>query len=101
MSDTEWWMIEGTDNTWGGRVGQVVLENVHPPTVCEGQHCVMHNPSDHHMREWEIVWRGDKGVMERTCPHGVGHPDPDDAAFLVREGRDYLTIHGCDGCCRG
>jgi hypothetical protein len=38
--------------------------------------------------------------MERLCPeHGVGHPDPDDAAFNVRMGRAYLNVHGCCGCC--
>jgi hypothetical protein len=30
-------------------------------------------------------------MMERTCRHGVGHPDPDDL--------NPDTIHGCDGCC--
>lgn len=29
---------------------------------------------------------------ERTCPHGVGHPDPDD---VLNEDK----VHGCDGCC--
>jgi hypothetical protein len=38
--------------------------------------------------------------MERICPHGVGHPDPDDAAYHIRIGQGYKTIHGCDGCCR-
>ena len=51
----------------------------HDETQCAGRHCCIHNPSSHHMRGWPMVWRGDKGVMERTCPHGVGHPDPDDA----------------------
>jgi hypothetical protein len=47
-----------------------------------------------------MYWRDDKGVMERLCPeHGVGHPDPDDAAFNIRMGRDYLNVHGCCGCC--
>lgn len=36
-------------------------------------------------------WRDDRSFMERICPHGVGHPDPDD------EHAD--PIHGCDGCC--
>jgi hypothetical protein len=43
--------------------------------------------------------------MERICPHGVGHPDPDDLAYRIsiakKMGKDtkYLGIHGCDGCC--
>lgn len=68
------------------------LVNVHPPTRCVGQYCTIHNPSEHHMREWTQFWRQDAGFMERTCPHGVGHPDPDEP---------YTPPgHGCDGCCR-
>lgn len=36
--------------------------------------------------------------MERTCPHGVGHPDPDDAAYRASQG-DTDCTHGCDWCC--
>jgi len=73
----------------------------HSPDKCSGSHCCIHNPSDHHMREWPMSWRDDKGVMERICPHGIGHPDPDDVAHGIRIGRDEsLNIHGCDGCCR-
>jgi len=52
------------------------------------------------MKTWPQNWRDDKGVMERICPHGVGHPDPDDVVYLIKIGREYLTVHGCDGCCR-
>jgi len=76
------------------------LTNVHDPSKCEGEHCCIHNPSAHHMANWPQLWRQDKGVMERICPHGIGHPDPDDAAYNRRIGKDYLSIHGCDGCCR-
>jgi len=73
----------------------------HSPDKCSGEHCCIHNPSDHHMSDWPMVWRSDKGVMERICPHGVGHPDPDDVAHGKRIGRDdALNIHGCDGCCK-
>lgn len=71
----------------------------HDESKCAGQHCCIHNPSDHHMRDWPMLWRADKGVMERICPHGCGHPDPDDAAYQERIGKNYLNIHGCDGCC--
>lgn len=79
-----------------------VLGDVHPETKCAGRACVVHNPSDHRMRDWPLVWRADKGgSMERTCPeHGVGHPDPDDLAYHVAEGRDWVANHGCCGCCR-
>lgn len=78
---------------------QTVTLRTHSPDQCAGQHCCIHNPSDHHMREWPFNWREDTKVMERICPHGVGHPDPDDAAHNVRIGKEYKTVHGCDGCC--
>ena len=95
----ELWMGRATSEVFGFALGETVLENVHPATACEGEHCVLHNPSEHHMRSWPTVWRGDKRIMERTCPHGVGHPDPDDLAFHIRNERSYVGVHGCDGCC--
>jgi hypothetical protein len=84
--------------------GQTVL--VHPECDCQGEHCVIHNPSDHSMRDFPTHWRGDIGLMERICPHGVGHPDPDDLAFKYRMAEkfnrpkpDHFAVHGCDGCC--
>lgn len=71
----------------------------HPESECVGP-CPLHKPSDHHMRDWPIVWRGDKGIFERTCPHGIGHPDPDSLRRAVEYYEDaYAGVHGCDGCC--
>lgn len=82
-----------------------VLVNVHKPSACAGRACVIHAPSDHHMVDWPTNWR-DGGFfdikpphMERVCPHGIGHPDPDDAAYHESIGGD-ISNHGCDGCCR-
>ena len=78
--------------------GQTI--SVHEASQCKGQHCVIHNPSDHHMKTWPTNWRQSRFMMERICPHGVGHPDPDDLAFKVSiAARDADGIHGCDGCC--
>jgi hypothetical protein len=96
---TRYLIGDATDPFIGAHQGVAVLENVHLPASCEGEFCVIHNPSEHHMRSWPLVWRDDKGVMERMCAHGVGHPDPDDAAFQARVGRGSLNIHGCDVCC--
>lgn len=71
----------------------------HDPSKCAGQNCCIHNPSNHHMKDWPMKWRSDKCVMERICPHGIGHPDPDDAAYNTACGKDFLNVHGCDGCC--
>lgn len=76
-----------------------LLTNIHDKSKCKGQFCCVHNPSEHHMRTWPLNWRNDTSVMERICPHGVGHPDPDDAAYNIRIGQEWKTTHGCDGCC--
>lgn len=86
------------DRTW--LYGEVVLSAVHNPQLCAGRHCVVHNPSDHHMRSWHLSWRDDKGIFERICPHGIGHPDPDQVAYFKEAGLEALGIHGCDRCCR-
>jgi len=61
----------------------------------------VHNPSDHHMKEWPVYFCSAKNFLaERNCPHDVGHPDPDSVAYFARIGKEYLSVHGCDGCCR-
>lgn len=95
----EVWMGEATEPQFGFHIGQTVLVNVHTPDKCAGRPCVLHNPSDHHMRDWPLVWRGDRRIMERKCPHRIGHPDPDDLAYQLSIGADS-GVHGCDGCCR-
>lgn len=97
---TTWIIGSAAEAESGAQVGAATLTNVHPPTTCAGRPCVVHNPSDHHMREWRLNWRADRGLMERLCPHGIGHPDPDDMAYQVSVGRKGQGIHGCDGCCR-
>lgn len=76
---------------------------MHPPTQCKGESCTIHNRSDHHMRDMRQHWRDDRGMMERICEHGVGHPDPDEYVFtndeFTNEERMFFGVHGCDGCC--
>jgi len=67
---------------------------VHNKSQCRGEYCCIHNPSKHHMNDWPQHWRDDRGIMERICPHGIGHPDPDQ--IMANE---HNWIHGCDGCC--
>lgn len=75
------------------------LVNVHPETECVGS-CPIHKPSGHHMRDWPLVWRDAKRIFERTCPHGVGHPDPDSLRHAVEYDEDWTVgVHGCCGCC--
>lgn len=98
--DGDGWLIgSATEEQFGVQVGPTVLVNVHPAERCQGRACVVHNPSDHHMRTWVLNWRGDRRLMERLCPkHGVGHPDPDDVAWQVSQGYGG-GVHGCCGCC--
>jgi hypothetical protein len=87
-----------------GGAGQM-LTNVHDRADCTGGACPIHSPSDHRMRDWPLNWRDDRRLMERICPHGIGHPDPDHLAHTERlrgkEAADTEGVHGCDGCCRG
>ena len=62
----------------------------HDKEDCVGEYCCIHRVSDHHMVTWPQHYRGDRCIMERTCKHGVGHPDPDDLFIKDR-------VHGCDG----
>lgn len=86
----------------GGRTwaipGPGVLRRVHTRAQCQDPNrCVIHHRTDHHMSEWPLVWHGGLFAMwqgfERICPHGIGHPDPDDAL-------NSDVPHACDGCCR-
>lgn len=70
---------------------------VHSPLLCERRPCTVHNRSNHSMRSFPQHWRSDRGLMERICPHGVGHPDPDERHSPMWQ--DHMAVHGCDGCC--
>lgn len=90
--------------TWSVKVGGSglqVLHNVHSIKDCTGDTCIVHNPSDTvaNREGWGYDFR-ETGVVERTCDHGVGHPDKDSVAYLeLTTGETHWGIHGCDGCC--
>lgn len=81
-----------------------VMLRVHDPARCAGQICCIHNRTNHSMRMFPQHWRGDVYMMERICPHGIGHPDPDHLDAIRRIMSDKTakiqSVHGCDGCCR-
>ncbi len=95
----EFKVANSAETVFGIQMGEGVLVNIHDERLCAGEYCVIHNPSDHRMVDWPMNWRGDRGLMERTCPHGIGHPDPDALDYLERIGRSGEGVHGCDGCC--
>jgi hypothetical protein len=91
--------------THGRQMPGPTMVRVHSASVCANDpHCCIHNPSVHRLDSAKMNWRADKGLMERICEHGIGHPDPDDIAHKRRTiGEDYasaMAVHGCDGCCR-
>ena len=77
----------------------ISLTNVHDETLCAHRHCVIHNPSDHHMRSWPLHWRDDRGIFERIDAIGCGHPDPDQFGYWQETGQDGMAVHGCTGLC--
>lgn len=83
------------ENRWV--VGGVELSNVHSAEVCDEGPCVIHAPTDHAMREFPLRWREDRGIFERVCPCGIGHPDPDQRDHWLRNGMLAEQVHGCCG----
>lgn len=81
---------------------------LHEADICVGHPCPYHGPSNHLMKNWPKTQRMDAfafGLVERLCPHGTGHPDPDSVEWLESlantRNKGSWGIHGCDGCCGG
>ena len=76
-----------------------IPESLHPEETCKGQVCVVHNPLNHHMREWPMVWREDRlpPIVERICECGVGHPDPSQGESCTLDSR-FSVDHDHDCC---
>lgn len=55
---------------------------------------MIHRPMPGPWESWPTHWRGDRGIMERICTHGTGHPVAESWGYLP----DYELIHGCCGC---
>lgn len=90
-----------THDEWKDATGRKFW--VHKRTVdCDIDGCAIHNPSYHPLSDAKQFMREDKGyLIERICEHGIGHPDPDSASFMARNGWGKgIWIHGCDGCCQ-
>lgn len=98
---------ETTDGASDAATGDIIavangmLRNVHHPRQCAEQPwgCWIHSPLPHPLDKAPVRWRVDIGTAERVCGHGIGHPDPQDAAFWWNAQHRDVTIHGCDGCC--
>lgn len=86
----------------GPRPDSPALTGLHSAAECFPP-CPIHAPSDHHMTSWALRYRYQKAIFERSCPHGIGHPDPDSLAYArmtrIASYAETLGVHGCDGCC--
>ena len=98
-------MTLGPDDSWDliSTPTQGVVKT-HGEDRCAGQPCCVHHPSEHHMREWPLVFRLDRDALgERICPCGIGHPDPDSLAYMATgmsaDDAAFLGVHGCCGHC--
>ena len=84
-----------------GQIDAVLV--THDAGECLLDHCPSHNPSRHPLASAPLRWRQDLELMERICPHGVGHPDVDSLNYIdVVEGSGRaarLSAHTCDLCC--
>jgi hypothetical protein len=80
------------------------LLQVHSVSRCVGDHCSIHNPSDHPLRDAPQLWDPRFKSIYRMCVHGNVHLDPDDLMFKWRVGVSVqvlalISVHDCDGCC--
>lgn len=79
---------------------------VHSKEMCKASRkagapkgCVLHRPTLHKLTGAQQIMRSST-LIEDICAHGVGHPNPDSAAYLNwRDKAEHWGIHGCDGCC--
>lgn len=52
----------------------------HPAPLCKGQHCPLHNPSDHEYKDWGLDWNESWGVMVRRK---VNYPKVGDVTMVI------------------
>lgn len=78
-----------------------VLVGVHERSPRCDLGCVIHSPTDR--TGFPTLFRRDRLLVERVCPHGVGHPDVDHLRYVAwaydRDKAKAEAVHGCDGCC--
>jgi hypothetical protein len=86
VTDRETWYLPSPDGE-----GTLVL-GAHPRGDCAGRGCALHGPTDHWAAGMPLRWTAPvfpdtggppvkPGVMERLCPHGQWHEDPDDLDY--------------------
>jgi hypothetical protein len=76
-------------------LGQVIW--THGLGSCLGQWCCIHRPMPGPWSGWPRYWRDERGIMERICPCGVGHPVAEMYEYTVLQGDMYKLTHTCCG----
>jgi hypothetical protein len=86
--------------TYARQSEDIVLSGVHSYSKCRGRECIIHKPEPRDMDNWHLLWREDRGIFERICQHGTGHPDKAQRDYWLSTDQEYQFVHGCCGCCR-
>jgi Holliday junction resolvase RusA-like endonuclease len=60
--------------------------------------CVIHVPRPGPWESWPRLWRDDRMMIERVCPHGVGHPAVEQIEWFQEHPERHSLDHGCDLC---
>ena len=71
----EVWLLLGSDQ---------IVTGVHPAEWCSGS-CVIHNPSDHSLRDLPLGFDARTKAFYRTCPCGSTHQDPDERIYWTNQ----------------
>lgn len=74
-------------------LGQVL--QTHGAGTCLGQWCSIHRPMPGPWATWPRYWRDDRGIMERICPCGVGHPVAEMYDRSLVMGEMWKLTHTC------
>lgn len=69
-----------------------ILYASHDAENCPLGPCPLHHRTEHHMRGWPQHYDSELQLVQRVCPHGTLHPDPDDRTVV-----DHECCH--TGCC--
>lgn len=77
-------MEEAKREVWLLAAADQIVTGVHPEAWCSGL-CVVHNPSDHSLRELPLRFDVTKKAFYRVCSHGEHHQDPDERSYWTNQ----------------
>lgn len=91
---------QADDRTWhvviDGSVAQT-LHNCHTAVQCFGTSCVLHRPSDHPLRNADLMWDENLTMFFRLCFHGKAVLDPDTVEYVKAHSEFAIQDSEC-GC---